>query len=154
MQFRRRPSGWRLEVEQFIPRDLEEVFAFFSAAENLQVLTPPQLSFSIRTPTPIQMRQGILIDYRLRLWGLPLSWRSEITVWEPPYRFVDEQRRGPYRAWIHEHTFESLGEGTLVRDRVDYEVPGGGLVHRFLVKPDLQRIFQFRQRMLAEIFSE
>lgn len=152
MHIERTDSGWRLEVEQFLARPLEEVFSFFASAENLQTLTPPQLHFEILTPRPIEMNVGTLIDYRLRLWGVPLRWRSQITAWEPPFRFVDEQRQGPYRRWVHEHSFESREGGTLVRDRVDYAVPGGGLVHRLIVKPDLDRIFRFRRRKLLEIF--
>jgi ligand-binding SRPBCC domain-containing protein len=100
------------------------------------------------------MGEGVNIDYSIRLRGVPVRWRSEITAWEPPYRFVDEQRRGPYRYWIHEHTFEPVDEHTtLVRDRVRYDVPGGTLIHKFFVEPDLERVFSYRAAKLDEIFS-
>jgi ligand-binding SRPBCC domain-containing protein len=100
----RRDGLFTLETRLFLPRPLEIVFPFFADAGNLEILTPPWLRFEIVTPRPIAMRAGALIEYRLRLHGVPLRWQSEITAWEPPHRFVDEQRRGPYRAWIHEHT--------------------------------------------------
>jgi len=131
---------------------LAEVFAFFADARNLQALTPPFLRFEVLTLAPIEMRAGALIDYRLRVHGLPLRWRSEITVWDPPSRFVDEQRRGPYRAWRHEHRFTAEGDGTRVDDEVSYEVLGGGLVDRLFVRRDLDRIFAFRREALLRRF--
>jgi ligand-binding SRPBCC domain-containing protein len=98
------------------------------------------------------MHVGQRIDYRLRVRGVPIRWQSEITAWEPPHRFVDEQRRGPYRAWIHEHTFEAQDGGTLARDLVQYAVLGGALVNRLFVARDVERIFAFRSEMLREIF--
>lgn len=109
------------------------------------------------TPQPIAMRPAAVIEYRLRLRGLPVRWRSEITAWEPPFRFVDEQRRGPYRLWIHEHRFEEREGRTLVSDRVRYAVPGGplleGSVNRLFVRPDLDRIFAFRRAVLVRLFG-
>jgi hypothetical protein len=140
--------------EQWLPRSLDEVFPFFADAGNLQLITPPWLRFEIITPRPIAMRVGALIDYRLRIRGVPARWRSEITAWEPPHRFVDEQRRGPYRLWHHEHTFEPRDGGTLCRDRVRYAVPFDFLTHRWLVRPDIERIFACRQKKLAEQFPK
>lgn len=145
--------SFTLAVEQWLPRPLPEVFAFFADAGNLNALTPPWLRFEILTPRPITMRPGTLIDYRLRLRGIPVRWQSEITVWEPPHRFVDEQRRGPYRQWHHEHTFTERDGGTLVADKVRYAVWGGALVERWFVRPDVQRIFRYRQEKLAELFG-
>ena len=116
-------------------------------------MTPAWLHFEILTPSVIEIRQGILLDYRLRLRGMPLGWQSEIAVWEPPHRFVDRQTRGPYSLWVHEHTFTEKDSGTLVGDKVEYAVPGGWLVQKFLVAPDLERIFQYRHRVLEEIFQ-
>ncbi len=146
----------RLEVEQLFPRPLDEVFAFFGDAHNLDAITPPWLHFRIVTPAPIDMRVGALIDYRIRLHYLPIRWRTEISVWEPPHRFVDRQISGPYRQWIHEHTFEARDDGTWVRDRVDYAVPGGWLeplVHGLFVGPDVRAIFAYRQRKLEAILG-
>ncbi|MFQ3593236.1 MAG: SRPBCC family protein [Gemmataceae bacterium] len=120
-----------LQTELWMPRPLEEVFAFFSDAANLEELTPPWLNF-------------------------PIRWRTEITVWEPPFRFVDRQIKGPYRQWIHEHTFEAKDGGTLMRDRVDYAVPGWilePLVHAWVVGPDVQRIFAYREQQMRRRFG-
>ncbi len=136
-----------------IPLPSEDVFAFFSDATNLQSLTPPWVGFEILSPTPVEMRPGTLIDYRIRLRGIPVRWRSEITVWDPPHRFVDEQRLGPYRSWRHEHRFRPTPGGTEVLDEVTYRVWGGGLVNRLLVAPDLDRIFDYRQRRMAELLQ-
>lgn len=149
-----RPRSYLLETEFFIHRPIAQVFEFFSNARNLERITPPWLRFEVLTPDPIQMDAGTLIDYRLRVRGLPLRWRSEITAWEPPYRFVDEQRRGPYYHWHHEHLFESVEGGTLVRDEVTYQAPGGIIVNRLLVAPDLRRVFEYRRKALIETFGE
>lgn len=141
------------QTELWLPRPRAEVFEFFSNAGNLETLTPPWLRFSILTPQPIPMRKGALIDYKLRIHGIPVRWQTEITAWDPPARFVDEQRRGPYRVWIHEHTFEERDGGTLARDRVEYAAPGGWLVERLFVRGDVERIFRFRQETMAKLFA-
>ena len=146
--------SYRLCAEIKLSAPLNAVFGFFSHAENLEVLTPPLLKFEIQRDQPVSMRTGALIDYRLRVHGIPIKWQSEITVWEPPYRFVDEQRKGPYRLWIHKHTFEMAGEKTLVKDEVRYEVPGGSLIHTLFVRPDLKKIFNYRHEKLLSLFSE
>jgi ligand-binding SRPBCC domain-containing protein len=142
-----------LTAEQWLPRPRNELFPFFAEAANLEKITPPFLHFRILTPLPIQMRQGARIDYKISLHGIPMRWRTEITVWEPPFRFVDTQIKGPYRQWIHEHTFEERDGGTLCRDRVEYRVPGGALVHTLLVERDVRTIFAYRREALARIFS-
>jgi ligand-binding SRPBCC domain-containing protein len=139
-----------------LPRPIEEVFGFFADAHNLDALTPPWLHFHVVTPDPIVLRPGAIIDYRLRLHGIPITWQSEITVWEAPKRFVDVQRRGPYRQWIHEHRFEPRDGGTWIHDRVEYAVLGGWvepLVHRWLVATDLCRIFAYRAEQLQKRFG-
>ncbi len=145
---------FELRTRLRLPRPRPEVFAFFADAANLDTLTPPWLHFRILTPLPQEMRAGALLDYRLRLHGLPIRWRSEITTWDPPRRFVDEQVRGPYRQWIHEHTFEEDGpNATAVGDHVRYAVPFGDLANRLLVARDVQAIFRYREERLREIFG-
>jgi ligand-binding SRPBCC domain-containing protein len=138
--------------ETWLARPRAEVFPFFADATNLERLTPPWLAFAILTPRPIEMRVGARIDYRLRVHGVPLRWRSEITAWEPPWRFVDEQIRGPYRLWQHTHTFVETEGGTTIHDRVRYSVPGGLLVHKLLVQRDVRSIFAYREKVLRELF--
>ncbi|UCC71407.1 MAG: SRPBCC family protein [Gemmatimonadota bacterium] len=138
--------GYLLEARTRLSRPVDEVFDFFANAHNLELLTPPFLRFEIMTPDPTVLREGAIIDYRLRLRGIPVRWRSEITAWEPPHRFVDTQMRGPYRWWIHEHSFEPADGGTLMTDRVEYGVLGGALVNFLLVAPDLRRIWEYRDQ--------
>jgi ligand-binding SRPBCC domain-containing protein len=139
--------------ELWLPRAPDDVFQFFADAFNLEAITPPWPRFRILTPAPIEMREGTQIEYRLRFRRVPVRWRSEITAWDPPDRFVDEQRRGPYRHWIHEHTFEGRDGGTLVRDHVDYAVAGGELLERAFVARDLDRIFDYRSATLRELLE-
>jgi ligand-binding SRPBCC domain-containing protein len=129
------------------------VFRFFAAAENLQRITPPWVDFRIVTPLPIEMRQGARIDYRLRVHGIPIGWRTEIAEWEPPLRFVDTQVAGPYRRWIHTHRFRDVPGGTRVEDDVDFTVPGGWLIERLFVRRDLRAIFLHRQRAILDAFG-
>ncbi len=136
-----------------LPSPREDVFSFFAEGHNLELLTPAWLHFEVLTPSPIVMGEGTLIDYRLRIRGIPVRWQSQITVWEPPYRFVDVQRRGPYRTWVHEHRFVVRGEFTCALDQVDYDHAGGAMVNRLLVAPDLRRIFDFRHRKLKALFG-
>jgi len=144
---------YSLQADQHFLRPMPAVFLFFADARNLELITPPWLRFRILSPGKIEMQAGCRIDYGLRLHGIPIRWQSEITVWEPPHRFVDEQRKGPYRLWIHEHTFEEADGGTWVRDRVRYAVPGGILIQRFVVEPDLAKIFEYRRRELSRILA-
>ena len=143
--------------EQFIPQPLDRVWDFFSNAENLERLTPGFLNFSILTPTPITMYAGTLIDYRIKLFGVPMKWRTEIKQWEPGANFVDQQLSGPYRLWHHQHTFEAVDGGTKMVDRVDYALPLGflgRLAHVLFVKRTLACIFRYRYEAVDSIFSE
>ena len=138
----------------WLPIPPDELFPFFGDAANLDAITPSWLHFKIVTPQPIEMKEGALIDYRLRVRGLPLRWRTRINVWKPPHRFVDEQLRGPYRQWIHEHTFEERDGGTFATDKVKYAVPFDFLLHPFFVGPDIQKIFRHRSDSLKKIFTD
>jgi len=141
------------QCELWLPLPPDQLFPFFADAANLDAITPSWLHFQIVTPLPIAMKTGALIDYRLRVRGLPVRWRTRISAWQPPYRFMDEQLRGPYRQWIHEHTFEAREGGTLARDRVCYAVPLDFLLHRWFVRPDIERIFRFRSEALRRRFA-
>ncbi|KPK57158.1 MAG: hypothetical protein AMS21_11825 [Gemmatimonas sp. SG8_38_2] len=145
--------GFLLESRVTVSRKREDVFDIFANAYNLEDMTPPALRFEILTPDPIIMRAGLILDYRLRLRGIPFRWQSEITVWEPPHRFVDEQRRGPFLWWIHEHSFADADEGgrTRVTDRVSYSVPGGAIVHTLFVARELRAIFNYRAKRLEAL---
>src|SRR5688572_14279938 len=114
-----------LEQQQFVPRPRGEVFEFFSNASNLANITPKFLGFNILTPAPIAMAAGTLIDYRIHLGPVPMRWRTRIEAFEPEERFVDIQLRGPYKLWRHTHEFYDADGGTLMRDRVEYELPFG-----------------------------
>jgi hypothetical protein len=147
-------TGFEHHSSLWLPRPLDELFAFFADAHNLEILTPPWLRFEVLTPRPIDLRQGVKIDYKLRIHGLPIRWQSEITAWEPPHRFVDEQLRGPYRVWRHEHRFRKEHAGTVAEDHIVYAVPGGALVNRLFVSPDVEKIFAFRSEKLRELFGQ
>ena len=138
--------------QQTIKKPLTEVFDFFSDAHNLAMITPPWLRFEVLTPAPIDLVVGTRIDYRLKLRGIPIRWQSEITEWNPPYTFSDAQRRGPYRLWQHTHTFDETEDGVVVGDAVKYAVWGDGLVNKFFVRPDIEKIFAYRAEQLDEIF--
>jgi ligand-binding SRPBCC domain-containing protein len=146
----------RLEREQVVKRPLEEVFEFFARAENLERITPPWLSFRVLTPGPIEMGSGTVIDYRLRLHGLPLRWTSRIELWEEDSRFVDQQVHGPYRFWRHLHEFVPVGRSTCLRDRVEYALPLGWLGDLLglpVVRRDLVRIFDHRRAAVARLLG-
>jgi ligand-binding SRPBCC domain-containing protein len=142
------------ELTLDLPR--EQVFEFFADAGNLERITPPELSFHIITPQPIEVHKGTLIDYKLKLHGLPMTWRTEITTWNPPFEFVDTQLRGPYAQWIHRHTFTEIDESkTLIEDEVRYRLPLeplGDIAH-FIVRRELNYIFDYRQKAVKKILG-
>ena len=145
-----------LEREQFIARPLDEVFAFFSDASNLGLITPDWLHFSILTPRPIAMQAGTLIDYQIKLFRVPMRWRTRIDSFDPPHQFVDTQVRGPYKLWRHTHEFTAADGGTLVTDRVEYQLrlgPIGWLAHKVFVGRTLERIFEHRAETIARLLN-
>jgi ligand-binding SRPBCC domain-containing protein len=146
----------RLERIQRVPRARADTFAFFADAGNLEAITPAFLGFEILTPSPVPMGAGTLLDYRLSLFGVSFSWRTRIEVFEPCRRFTDVQLRGPYRRWHHLHEFHAVEDGTLVVDRVDYELPLGPLgilAHELVVRRTLIRIFDHRRLQIARLLG-
>jgi hypothetical protein len=142
--------------QQRIAALLPEVFSFFSEARNLDRITPPWLHFKVLAQTERELRVGTLIHYRLAWHGVPLRWTTRIEEWCPPTRFVDIQLRGPYRLWHHTHSFEACDGGTLIKDTVQYAVPGGVLGDLFagwLVRRDVERIFDYRVMKTSAIFE-
>ena len=149
-------GGWRLESRMVIDRPRDQIFPFFADAANLERITPSFLRFEITTDGPLVNVEGLVIDYRLRLHGVPLRWQSRIAAWDPPRRFVDMQIRGPYALWHHEHRFAQLGDATLCADTVHYRLRGGaalGRVQNLLAARDLRRIFAYRQRELTRLLG-
>jgi ligand-binding SRPBCC domain-containing protein len=147
---------YALYTNMTLERSLEDAFALFCDASNLETLTPPELRFEIRTAMPIEMRVGTQIEYRIRLFGVPFSWLTEITCWEPGRRFVDEQISGPFHTWIHEHRFEPVSDAsTRIRDEVHYALPFepiGRMAHP-LVRARLDRIFEYREIRVRELLT-
>ncbi len=146
-------TPFEFSAELWLPRALEEIFPFFAEARNLEKLTPAFLKFEVLTPAPIVMRAGLIIDYRLKVHGVPIRWKTEILEWDPPHRFVDTQLKGPYKLWHHTHTFEEQDGGTLCRDEVRYWPFGGALVNSLFVRRDVENIFEFRRKTLMDLFG-
>jgi ligand-binding SRPBCC domain-containing protein len=145
----------RFATTQFLPRSVKEIFPFFSRAENLEELTPPWLKFHVLSKSTPKIEEQTLIDYRLRIHGVPWRWRTRIESFIPNQRFVDTQLRGPYARWHHTHCFEAVPGGTLVHDEVFYKLPGGAAGQALagsFVRRDVEQIFDYRRRKLAEIF--
>jgi ligand-binding SRPBCC domain-containing protein len=142
-----------LERSQRVEAPIERAFEFYGDARNLEAITPPWLGFQVTTADPIEMQVGTLIEYRLKLHGVPVGWRTRIERWEPPHRFVDAQLSGPYSLWEHTHSFEAeVGAATVIRDRVRYSLPLGPLgeiARRLFVGRDLERIFDYRRDAVA-----
>ncbi len=146
---------YSVDRETWVPNPVPEVFDFFSRAENLERLTPPWMRFRILTPHPIEMRAGTLIDYKLRVHGVPVKWRTRIESWNPPHQFIDLQLKGPYKLWHHTHRFMASGGGTLIADRVRYGLSFGlvgQFVNHLLVSRDVAEIFDYRAERIREFF--
>ncbi len=145
------------EKRTYFDRPRDVIFSFFSNAENLNKVTPKKLHFKILTDLPISMKKGTLIDYKLRIYYIPIHWRTEIKEWNPPHQFIDIQLIGPYRKWIHMHQFIAQENGTVMIDRVKYAIPGGFLVplfHKLIVKKDIEKIFEYREKKFKEFFKK
>jgi hypothetical protein len=145
-----------LEQEQWVRRSPAEIFPFFSDARNLEKITPPWLSFHVLSVSPEPIVAGTLIEYRLRMRGVPLRWTTKITEWNPPHSFVDIQLSGPYAQWIHTHRFEARDGGTRMTDHVAYALPLGLLgrvAHALLVERDVKNIFEYRRQKIEEMFG-
>lgn len=144
-----------IERQVWVPRPVSKVFPFFAAAENLERITPPELGFRIRSNLPIEMRCGTLIDYTIKLYGIPMKWRTEITRWNPPHSFEDTQLSGPYAKWVHTHRFVEDRGGTTIEDRIEYALPFGflGRIGHALVTRQLKRIFVYRESVLIRLLS-
>ncbi len=151
------PHVHTLQREQRLPGSPADVFEFFADALNLEAITPPLLRFEVITPPPIVMGQGTLIRYKLRVHRVAVNWLTEITEWDPPHRFVDEQIKGPYALWHHTHTFEATGDGdTLMRDVVRYRIgfgPLGLVANRLVVRRDVEKIFDFRAERIPALLA-
>lgn len=156
------PSAFDTMAEHILTRQLtldlpiRKVFEFFADAGNLERITPPELNFNIITRQPIDVKQGTLIDYQLKLRGIPVKWRTEIAVWNPPYSFVDRALKSPYKQWIHRHTFSAISETkTAIEDEVKYRLPlePFGDVANWFVRRELDYIFDFRQKIVKEILQ-
>jgi ligand-binding SRPBCC domain-containing protein len=148
---------YTLHREQIVRQPLPRVFEFFSRPENLARITPPAMGFVILTPPPITMEVGTVIDYRLRVAGIPLRWQSLISKYSPPHQFVDEQAVGPYRCWQHRHSFEEMDASCLIVDEVKYALPLGVIgrfAHWLFVGRSLERIFAFRKTAIEKIFVD
>ncbi len=147
-----------LQKEQLVQSSLSEVWEFFSDPSNLEIITPPHLSFSIHPPVPRIMEEGLEIQYTVTpLFKIPLRWVSKITTCEPPYYFVDEQKKGPFKKWVHQHKFIPKDKGVKVVDKVEYQLPLGPLgrlAHYFIVNSRIQGIFQYRQKVVDQIFHQ
>jgi len=149
-------TTYNLTFAQQVPRGLQEVFAFFSRAENLEAITPSWLHFKTLAVAPEPIRLGTRISYSLRLHGIPLHWTSEIVEWDPPHRFVDLQLHGPYKLWRHEHRFEARGDGTRIVDTVNLSLPFGvlgQLAYKIKVRSDVHEIFAFREKKIQALFG-
>jgi len=147
---------FEINMKQYINKPLEVVFEFFSKPENLEMITPKSLSFNILTPTPVKMEKGSLIDYTIRLFGVPIHWRTLISDYEPPFRFVDQQIKGPYTFWHHTHTFRLVEGGVEIIDQVKYSLPLGWLgtlAHAIWVRKDLEKIFEYRKTVIQHYFD-
>ena len=144
------------ESKLVIDKPIYEVFEFFCKAENLQKLTPPTLNFKILSELPIEMKKGSRINYRIKLYGVPVIWKTEITKWDPPFEFEDTQLKGPYKLWKHRHIFKDLGDKTEMTDIVEYNPKGfpfNTILDKLIVKKEIEKIFNYRTEKINQYFK-
>ena len=145
-----------LKRQQIVDKPLDEVFDFFAKPENLAKITPSSLGFKMLSPSPVVMKEGALIDYTIKLMGIPIRWTTLITLFDPPNKFIDQQIRGPYSFWHHTHTFSKVDSGTSISDEVQYLLPlgiFGNIAHGLWVKRQLKRIFAYRAEIVSTYFN-
>ena len=146
---------FNIQSKQIVQRPLKDVFDFFSMPENLEIITPRNLAFRILSPKPLVMKQGAVIDYTIKLFKIPIHWRTLITSYDPPFMFIDEQIKGPYTFWHHTHIFKEVNGGVEIHDSVSYSIPFGllgRLLHAAWIRRDLERIFEHRKNVIDQIF--
>ena len=142
--------------QQALARPIDDLFNFFKQPDNLEKITPSSVGFTILTPRPIKMQVGTVLDYTIRLLGLPVRWTTLISAYDPPHRFIDVSLRGPYSFWHHTHTFEENDQGTIMTDEVHYALPFGvlgRLAHSLWVKRQLKYIFDYRMKVIGELLE-
>jgi len=152
-------ATYKLERTQIIAATLEKTWDFFSSPENLDKLTPANMRFDILTKRPLpRMYEGQILEYKVRpVLGIPLYWRTKITEVRPMKFFIDNQTNGPYNLWRHKHTFEEHRDGVKMKDHVTYSLPMGilgSLVHKFYVQKRLEEIFDYRYKVVDQIFNQ
>jgi ligand-binding SRPBCC domain-containing protein len=144
------------ECEQWVPSNIKDVFIFFAEAKNLESITPPHLNFKIIEMSTENITKGTLIDYKIRLYGAPMEWKTHIREFKENEMFIDEQLKGPYTKWLHTHTFQEKDGGTLIIDHILYKIPFGSLGNLILgnfIRKDIQAIFNYRKNFIKEYFS-
>ena len=145
-----------LHKQQFIDKPIAEVFKFFQNPNNLQMITPPNLDFEILSKCPKTMTNNLIIDYRIKLFKIPFNWKTKINLYNPPLIFIDEQLKGPYKKWVHTHTFKEYNGGTIINDEVEYIVPFGALgflANSIWIKFELNRVFEYRHKIINSYFN-
>ena len=156
LSFLRQPKIYTFKKEQFVASDIDTVFEFFSRPENLEKITPKKMGFNIITPKPIEMKEGAIIDYTVKILGVPMRWRTIISSYKKNEYFVDEQLKGPYSYWRHKHYFKVVDGGVMIIDEITYALPLEAfrlIVHPLIIKPQLNEIFDFRFQTIQDKFN-
>lgn len=147
---------YKFEQEQILNKKLDEVFSFFTKPENLSLITPSWLKFEIKKKSTETMEENAEFNYTIKFHNIPLFWKTRIVKYDPPFVFVDEQLRGPYKKWVHTHTFEERGDKTVMHDKIEYDLYGWflkSIIHKLFVKRSVQNIFEYRKSVIGEYFE-